>query len=92
MIASTSNEQARKVSLINTLVRVLGKKVLIMLKGKLEVNGILRGFDEHMNLHVDNAVMTDARTLAIESLGTIILRGDSVLLINAEELVERSDE
>ena len=40
----------------------------------------------------DNAVVTDARTLAFESLWTIILRGDSVLLVNAEELVERQGE
>ena len=56
------------------------------------MNGILHGFDERMNLHVDNAVMTDARTLAIESLGTIISHGDSVLLVNAVELVEREEE
>jgi len=51
------------------------------------VNGILGGFDEHMNLHVDNAVMTDGRTMSTETLGTVVLRGDSVLLVNAEELV-----
>ena len=84
--------QAPQPSLVKVLTRALGKKVLVLLKGRLEVNGILRGFDQHMNLHVDNAVTTDARTLEIESLGTIILRGDSVLLVNADDLVERQEE
>jgi len=35
--------------------------------------------------------MTDARTLVIESLGTIICCGDSVLLVNADKLVERKE-
>jgi len=92
MSASNPFQPEQKTSLIKTLVRALGKKVLIVLKGKLEVNGILRGFDEHMNLHVDNAVTTDGHTMDIETLGTIILRGDSVLLVNAEDLVERQEE
>lgn len=70
---------------------MLGKKVLVVLKGKLEVNGVLSGFDQSMNLHVDNAIATDARTLEIEPLGTIVLRGDSVLFVNSEDLVENQE-
>ena len=91
MIASSSIQPERKASLIKTLVRALGKRVLVVLKGQMEVNGILRGFDEHMNLHVDNAVTTDGLTMEIETLGTIILRGDSVLLVNADDLVKQQE-
>ncbi|MFX0101436.1 MAG: LSm family protein [Candidatus Hodarchaeota archaeon] len=76
-------------SLVGTLKRALGKRVLIVLKRQMEINGILRGFDAHLNLHVDNAVTTHPDTLEIETLGTIILRGDSVLLVNSEDLVEK---
>ena len=76
-------------SLVRVLKRALGKRVLIVLKRQMEINGILRGYDQHLNLHVDNAVTTHPDTLEIETLGTIILRGDSVLLVNSEDLVEK---
>lgn len=76
-------------SIVSTLKRALGKRVLVILKRNMEINGILRGFDPHLNLHVDNAVTTNPDTLEIEALGTIILRGDSVLMVNSEDLVEK---
>lgn len=81
--------QSSSPSLVSVLKRALGKRVLIVLKRQMEVNGILRGFDNHLNLHVDNAVTTHPDTLEIETLGTIVLRGDSVLLVNSEDLVEK---
>ena len=75
-------------SLVSVLKNGLGKRVLVVLKRNMEINGILRGFDQHLNLHIDNAVTTHPDTLEIETLGTIVLRGDSVLLVNAEDLVE----
>lgn len=75
-------------SLISILKRALSKRVLVLLKRGMEINGILRGFDQHLNLHIDNAVTTNQETLEIEALGTIVLRGDSVLLVNSEHLVE----
>ncbi|MHA1791849.1 MAG: LSM domain-containing protein [Promethearchaeota archaeon] len=76
-------------SLISILNRALGKRVLVVIKKNIEINGILKGFDQHLNLHIDNAVTTNPETLEIEALGTIVLRGDSVLLVNSEDLVEK---
>jgi len=89
---SSSPQQTQQVSLVKVLKRALGKKVLVVLKRNLEINGILRGFDQHLNLHIDNAVTTNHYTLEIETLGTIVLRGDSVLLVNSEDLVEKQEE
>ncbi|MBD3186704.1 hypothetical protein GF325_07765 [Candidatus Bathyarchaeota archaeon] len=75
-------------SLVRVLKRALGKRVLVVLKRNIEINGILKGYDPHLNLHIDNAVTTNPQTLEIEALGTIIVRGDSVLLVNSENLVE----
>jgi len=87
-----SSVQQSQSSLVKVLKRALGKRCLVVLKHDLAVNGILRGFDQHLNLHIDNAVTTNPHTLEIETLGTIVLRGDSVLLVNSEDLVEKEDE
>jgi len=79
-------------SLVRILKNALGKRVLVILKRNMEINGILRGYDQHLNLHIDNAVTTNPQTYEIETLGTIVLRGDSVLLVNSEDLVEREEE
>ncbi|MBN2154135.1 MAG: RNA-binding protein [Candidatus Lokiarchaeota archaeon] len=84
--------QQSQSSLVKVLKRALGKRCLVVLKRDLSVNGILRGFDQHLNLHIDNAVTTNPHTLEIETLGTIVLRGDSVLLVNCEDLVEKHEE
>ncbi|MHA1680757.1 MAG: LSM domain-containing protein [Promethearchaeota archaeon] len=76
-------------SLVRILKRALAKRVLVVLKRNMEINGILRGYDQHLNLHIDNAVTTNPETFEIEALGTIIVRGDSVLLVNSEDLVEK---
>ncbi|MHA1370387.1 MAG: LSm family protein [Promethearchaeota archaeon] len=81
--------QETSASLVRVLKKAQGKRVLVVLKSGLEINGILRGFDFHLNLHIDNAVTTHPDTLEIETLGTIVLRGDSVLLVNSEDLVDK---
>lgn len=88
----SSPMQQSQSSLVKVLKRALGKRCLVVLKRDLSVNGILRGFDQHLNLHIDNAVTTNPHTLEIETLGTIVLRGDSVLLVNCEDLVEKHEE
>ena len=90
--AMSSPTQQQQSSLVKVLKRALGKRVLVVLKRAMEINGILRGFDQHLNLHIDNAVTTNPHTLEIETLGTIVLRGDSVLLVNSEDLVEKEEE
>ena len=85
----SAKPQQSQSSLVKVLKRALGKRVLVVLKKNVDVHGILRGFDVHLNLHIDNAVTTNPTTMEIETLGTIVLRGDSVLLVNSEDLVEK---
>ncbi len=59
----------------------LGKVVLVELKGGRSVRGKLYSFDQHMNL-----VLEDAEDVAsadnAKKIGTIIVRGDNVVLVS----------
>jgi len=59
----------------------LGKIVLVRLKGGRSLRGKLTGFDQHMNLVIAEAEDT-SQADAVEQLGTIIVRGDNVVLIS----------
>jgi len=59
----------------------LGKVVLVRLKGGRSLRGKLQGFDQHMNLVLEEAedITESAQS---ESLGTIVVRGDNVIIIS----------
>ena len=63
------------------LERNLGKTVLIKLRGGRALRGTLEGYDQHVNL-----VLKDAENISdpenVESIGTIILRCDNVIMIS----------
>ncbi|NMC08662.1 MAG: hypothetical protein GYA24_25860, partial [Candidatus Lokiarchaeota archaeon] len=46
--AMSSSSQQQQASLVKVLKRALGKRVLVVLKRAMEINGILRGFDQHL--------------------------------------------
>ncbi len=59
----------------------LGKLVLLRLRGNRSLRGRLEGFDMHMNLVLEEADdISDSET--IKRLGTIIVRGDNVVIIS----------
>jgi len=59
----------------------LGKIVLVRLRGRKKLRGKLKGFDQHLNLLLEEtADITNAEKT--RKLGTIILRGDNVILIS----------
>jgi small nuclear ribonucleoprotein len=59
----------------------LGKLVLLRLRGNRSLRGKLQGFDQHMNLVLEDA--TDiTHSDDIQNLGTIIVRGDNVIIIS----------
>ncbi len=69
-------ETARRI-----LVESVGSIVLVKLKGNREVRGKLKSFDQHLNI-----VLEDAEELredgSLRKLGTIVIRGDNVVLIS----------
>ncbi|MDG7001420.1 MAG: RNA-binding protein [Nitrososphaerota archaeon] len=66
---------------VKVLDESLGKIVLIKLKGGKVIRGTLQGFDQHMNLVLESSeeVMEDGKST---SLGTIVVRGDNVVIIS----------
>ncbi len=67
------------------LIKSLNTMVLVKLKGGREIRGILRSFDQHLNLVLDDA--EEMRESKTRKLGTIIIRGDNVVLISPAEVV-----
>lgn len=59
----------------------LGNIVLVKLKGGREIRGILKSYDQHLNLVLESAEEMRANGKT-RKLGTIIIRGDNVILIS----------
>ncbi len=56
------------------------KTVLIRLRNTKTIQGILKDFDIHMNLTLEDA--EDTSDEKPEKLGTILIRGDNILLVS----------
>lgn len=59
----------------------LGKIVLVRLRGGKSIRGRLKGFDQHLNLVLDETQDT-TNVENVKKLGLIIVRGDNVILIS----------
>ena len=55
--------------------------VIVSLKGKREIRGILQGYDIHMNLVLENTEEVAEGAVA-RKIGTVIVRGDNVVYIS----------
>lgn len=66
---------------VKVLDESIDRVVLIKLKGNKTIRGSLLGFDQHMNLMLDSSeeITADGET---NSLGTIVVRGDNVVMIS----------
>ena len=59
----------------------IAKIVLVKLKGGKSLRGRLKGFDQHLNLVLEETEDTTSPD-ALKKLGLIIVRGDNVVLIS----------
>lgn len=59
------------------------KLVLLRLRNTRTVQGILKDFDIHMNLTLDDA--EDVTEEKHEKIGKVLLRGDNILLVSLPE-------
>ena len=66
---------------VKVLDESINKVVLIKLKGYKTIRGNLHGFDQHMNLLLDQSeeIRSEGDSL---TLGTIVVRGDNVIMIS----------
>ncbi|MCP8312249.1 MAG: RNA-binding protein [Candidatus Methylarchaceae archaeon HK02M1] len=66
---------------VKVLDESVGKIVLIKLRGGKVIRGVLQGFDQHMNLLLENSEEVREEE-EIRKLGMIIVRGDNVVIIS----------
>ncbi len=66
---------------VKVLDESLGRVVLIKMKGGKVIRGTLQGFDQHMNLLLEEAeeILDEGKS---NNLGTIVVRGDNVVIIS----------
>ena len=60
------------------------KRVIVELKNKKELTGILRAFDIHLNTVLDDAEELEDGKVR-RKLGQVLIRGDMVLLISPSD-------
>ena len=66
---------------VKVLDESINKIVLIKLKGSKTIRGNLLGFDQHMNLLLDQTEEIPSEGDSKE-LGTLVVRGDNVIMIS----------
>lgn len=59
----------------------LGRTVLVRLRGGKSLRGKLKGFDQHLNLVLEETEDTTDKA-NVRKLGAIIVRGDNVVIIS----------
>eukprot|EP00197_Chlamydomonas_leiostraca_P011269 CAMPEP_0202865220 /NCGR_PEP_ID=MMETSP1391-20130828/5374_1 /ASSEMBLY_ACC=CAM_ASM_000867 /TAXON_ID=1034604 /ORGANISM="Chlamydomonas leiostraca, Strain SAG 11-49" /LENGTH=73 /DNA_ID=CAMNT_0049545027 /DNA_START=86 /DNA_END=307 /DNA_ORIENTATION=+ len=65
------------------LKKFMDKKLNITLNANRQVTGVLRGFDQFMNMVLDGTVDVKAK----QDIGMVVVRGNSVITIEALEPV-----
>ncbi len=60
---------------VNLLKRTLGKRVKVTLKDGSVYSGILRGYDEHVNITLDDVEKGPSKK------GLLVIRGPNILFI-----------
>ena len=68
---------------LTALEKALNKNVQLLLKDRRVLEGVLKGYDEHMNLVLEDTDETDSEGNR-RKIGTIVVRGSNVVTINRD--------
>eukprot|EP00485_Elphidium_margaritaceum_P009085 CAMPEP_0202688290 /NCGR_PEP_ID=MMETSP1385-20130828/3818_1 /ASSEMBLY_ACC=CAM_ASM_000861 /TAXON_ID=933848 /ORGANISM="Elphidium margaritaceum" /LENGTH=78 /DNA_ID=CAMNT_0049343225 /DNA_START=94 /DNA_END=330 /DNA_ORIENTATION=+ len=67
------------------LKKYMDQRMKVLLNGKREVNGVLRGFDQFMNLVLDDAQeVVSAKEK--NDIGVVVIRGNSIIQMELLEV------
>jgi len=67
---------------LKILSKSLGNTVLVRLRGGKLLRGILQGYDQHMNLVLEQAEEISNENSTQKRLGMIVVRGDNVMMVS----------
>ncbi|MEM1583754.1 MAG: LSm family protein [Nitrososphaerota archaeon] len=67
---------------LRVLSESLGGKVLVRLRNGKILRGILQGYDQHMNLILEQAEELNDENSSSKQLGTIVVRGDNIIMVS----------
>jgi small nuclear ribonucleoprotein len=70
---------------LDVLNKSLQTPVIVRLKGGREFRGVLDGYDIHMNLVLNNAEEIQGGEV-IRKLGSVVVRGDTVVFVSPSHL------
>lgn len=70
------------------LKKYLDKRLSISINGSRTVQGTLRGYDVFLNVVLDDAVEMVSSTGGHKPLGMVVIRGNSVVTLEALERIE----
>ncbi|MCL7384957.1 MAG: RNA-binding protein [Thaumarchaeota archaeon] len=66
---------------LKILSKSLGEKVLVKLRNGKLIRGLLQGYDQHLNLVLENAEEVIDQNNS-NQIGTIVVRGDNIIMIS----------
>jgi len=58
------------------------KRVIVELKSKKQIVGVLKAFDIHINIVLDEAEERDENGQMARKLGNVFIRGDMIVLVS----------
>lgn len=68
------------------VLRFMDKRIFVQLNGSRKVTGTLRGYDQFLNIVLDD-VVEEKKSGEKEKIGQIVIRGNSVVMLEALEKV-----
>ncbi len=58
------------------------KRIIIQVKNRDKITGILKAFDSHLNIWLEEAEVQSADGENNTKLGTVLVRGDNIVIIS----------